>query len=236
MVTTVVIKNYAAICWNIFLKVVYFWSSWGMLIFYLCALFLVNLVTGAARGNIMVWAGYGAGLIFMILHLWLFNCYILPISQLFKYILFDDMHPDKAYNKVMRLGRLRRDESWQESAYFPLSAYAYLIVVLGIVPLIFSSIITVKYPWPTLRAKYAVVSGKVAPLDGTFILSSPFAPVTWVKDDRITRTAILTGHTRDNIPVTIRTESKVLVPPNRKAVLDYANHGELYLDQFDLRL
>ena len=232
----VAIKNYAAIGRNIFLNVADFWTSRGMLIFYFWALFAVNLVTGAARGNIMVWAGYGAGFASMILHLWLFNCYILPISQLFKYILIDNIDAEKAYNKVMRLGRLRREESWQESWVLPLSAHAYLIVVLGIVPLIFSSIITVKYPWPELRAKYAVVSEKVVPLDGTFVFSSPFAPVIWINNDRITRMATLTGHTRDNVPVAIKTESKVLVPPKREAILDYAKHGELHLDQFDILL
>lgn len=231
MVTLV--KNYVAIGRGIFLIILEALCSRGMLIFYFWVLAAINICSGIYRHNGMVLSGYFVGLLLVLIHFGPYEHIIAPCFNYLKHRIIDGMDHEKARKFTGYDFQIR--EPWNGPFYLPERAHVYLIVVLGIIPLLFSTITNTSYNFFE-RAKYAVVSGKVLPLDGKYVLSNPFAPVTWIMDEHMSQTSTLSAKTRDNIPIAIEVNSKLRLRPEKKAILNYTASPESVRLEFDGRL
>lgn len=231
MVGQVVVKNNAAKGWGIFLDAIEAFFSKGRLVFILIFLILFNIVCGVRRGNTLVAIGYILCVLSMALHLTVWQRFISPLYRLIKYIRVDKINSDSALNKVYKTG-VYASESWCRSWEFPRRALVYLVMGLGIVPMLFSSVITTSF----YGGKYAIVGDKVLPLDGRFTITAPIAPVKRFKTDKIRQVTRLLATSQDLIPISLEVVSNIMIRPDRDAVKDYADHEQLYLEQFDIRL
>lgn len=229
--------KYAANLWETLKDLGDLFTCGGALIFYLWVLFLISVISGFYRGNVLTLVGLAAAIIFIVLHIFVYEEVFGPKVRLFFFKLWP-LNRGKPNIRTLWSHRERFRKGWLNEYYFsdfPRGELLYYIFMLGVVPLIFSSAITTRTCFVG-RAQYAVVGTQVAPLDRWFVMSQPFAPVTWIKSDQLTWVSTLKATTKDNVPIAVEVQSKLLLPADKETILKYAAGPEAVKMELDDRL
>jgi hypothetical protein len=195
----------------------------GMMIIYFWSLIAFSVITGIMRLNLMVLMGF-IFTILLCLAMVLFVCFVLPFFRFLNEWLFQGGERTDCYDRAFKKGQYKPGRSYStEESEMTKSELLFFIVMFGIIPALSSFIISANKPFTESVTEFTIVNEKVLPIDASYAISSPFAPVTRIARNQSVVAENLEAMTKDGTMIRATVNADLKLEAVKEEVLFFKN-------------